>query len=248
MSDKREQQTKWVIVFWCVLLGGLFVWYHGDWFRCLTEHWVYRELVKWQTGIAAIIGLGVIWLGYQFNASLNRDNAYTIAQLDRERDDRIRLEEARSLAIALAAEVKMNAAAVEILHNEARKFEKRKEVSADELFKMQYWMARKPRTVTYHDIGAKMGLFPASLVDQIAEFYTALEEAAEFYTSGKRHEDRALATQTSEPHLVSYFVDKELLKNMIDKTSGSVSYGLTLRTKLHDFAKEHHFDKREESS
>ncbi|MBE9556118.1 MAG: hypothetical protein IMF08_04615, partial [Proteobacteria bacterium] len=118
MADSKPdkgQRTDWVLVIAIAAIAFLIllslIWQVTDFIADGRLNF----LIPWQTAIAALIGFAGLIVttiaGFYFanrqrkeDARLARKSREHQAKLDRERDDRLREEEARALAAALAAE------------------------------------------------------------------------------------------------------------------------------------------------
>ena len=121
----------------------------------LLDHWFYRELVGWQTGLGALFGL----LGLAAVAAWNFEKT-------RERDDRLREEEARALATVICREllfIRRACAATCVWIDQI--------VVGSGPFNVTYEMVKFPIVNVYEKLVSKLGIMPHDLVDGVVGVY-----------------------------------------------------------------------------
>lgn len=121
---------------------------------------LYSELVRWQTGIGAFFGLIAILAGVLYNAHHTR-----------RRDDRLRQEETRALAVGLKLEIESVAFVIE-----KREEYIRESIAGDDeqLTSAIDYMALPTRAIYRASVG-RIGTIPAEIVDVIVTTHSNID-------------------------------------------------------------------------
>jgi len=127
------------------------------------DHWFYKDLVAWQTGLGAIIGLWGLAAVAAWNFKKTRD-----------RDKDLRDEEARALASALCEEIKENARYTEHLLDEWRKLEK--QGATLNVIEAKQW--NWPTNI-YKAHVRTLSLLDEAFIKQIIQFYSPIIQLEE---------------------------------------------------------------------
>jgi hypothetical protein len=143
----------------------------------------YAEIKSWQSAIGSGFGFLALLAGALLNAHLNR-----------RRDNRLRGEEAQSVAAALYGEIMLLREELARLAKTVAGLEARRSLKVDEQFLEAFEL---PEPLLYKAIASKIGLLDAELVIAITQFYSNFQQVKAWLPLLVERPDREYSYPTS---------------------------------------------------